>query len=158
MSDSLPVLNVSDVNPYWKIGIVSAAWHGELTQKMAEDAKAALIVAGIDPSCIHMEVAAGSFELPLAAKWLIDTQKVAGVIAFGIIIQGETHHAELIAKSAAQGLMSLQLATGIPVINEILLVDEKTQAEERAIGPRAKGALAAHTLLHSLALGKKLHS
>lgn len=158
MSDTLPALNVSDVNPNWKIGIVSAAWHGELTQKMAEDAKATLINAGIHESCIKMETAAGSFELPLAGKWLIDTQGVDGVIAFGIIVQGETHHAELVAASAAQGLMSLQMATGVPVINEILLVDEKIHAEERAVGPRAKGVLAAQTLLHSLALGKKLHS
>ncbi len=158
MAKTLPSFDVSAVDPAWKIAIVRGAWHGELTEAMARDAADTLRKAGIPEANVSIEVAAGSFEIPLAAKWLIDERKPDGVLAFGVIVQGETHHAQSVASAATQGLMSLQLATGTPIINEILFVANRSQAEARATGDRATGTLAAQTLLHSLALRAKMHS
>ena len=73
----------------------------------------------------------GSFELPLAAKWLTDDKCVA-VIALGAIIKGETSHDEHIANACAQGLMRVGLEHSIPIGFGVITADSMKQAEERS--------------------------
>jgi 6,7-dimethyl-8-ribityllumazine synthase len=69
------------------------------------------------------------------------------VLAFGVLIRGETEHFRLIAEGATQGLQRVALETSVPVLHGVLAVHETAHAEARAggaIGNRgAEVALAA---------------
>lgn len=145
MSSNLPSFDTSSINPSWTIGIVRSIWHGELTQRMMDDAEKTLKEAGI--KTIHRIDASGSFEIPLLAQNLIETKKVDGVIALAVILEGETSHAAMIVQSAVQALMDLQMKTGTPIINELIHTNNLSIAQERA---RTVGMLGAKTLLHAL--------
>ncbi|KAL3606364.1 lumazine synthase [Fusarium poae] len=54
------------------------------------------------------------------------------IIAVGVLIKGETMHFEYIAESTCQGLMRVQLDTGVPVILGVLTVLSDDQAKARA--------------------------
>ncbi|PKS11836.1 hypothetical protein jhhlp_001130 [Lomentospora prolificans] len=54
------------------------------------------------------------------------------IIAVGVLIKGETMHFEYIADSVSQGLMRVQLDTGVPVIFGVLTVLTDEQAQARA--------------------------
>ncbi|WZH39698.1 67-dimethyl-8-ribityllumazine synthase [Fusarium acuminatum] len=54
------------------------------------------------------------------------------IIAVGVLIKGETMHFEYIAESTCQGLMRVQLDTGVPVILGVLTVLTDDQAKARA--------------------------
>lgn len=54
------------------------------------------------------------------------------LIAIGVLIKGETMHFEYIADSVSQGLMRVQLDTGVPVIFGLLTVLNAEQARARA--------------------------
>ncbi|KAL8414695.1 hypothetical protein RB594_005779 [Gaeumannomyces avenae] len=54
------------------------------------------------------------------------------LVAIGVLIKGETMHFEYIAESVSQGLMRVQLDTGVPVIFGVLTVLSDDQAKARA--------------------------
>lgn len=54
------------------------------------------------------------------------------VIAIGVLIKGETMHFEYICESVTQGLMRVQLDTGVPVIFGVLTALTDQQALDRA--------------------------
>ena len=139
------------INPDWKIALIRSVWYPDCTNALTADAKNALLKAGITESNILFIDAPGSFELPLLSKHAIESLGCHGVIAFGIIVQGATHHAALVAEQAAAGIMNVQLQTGVPVTFEVMFVNTLEDAQVRSIGPKGKGSLAAQTLLSCLA-------
>ena len=144
------------VDPDWRIAIVRSVWYDELTMQMVKDATSALVAAGIKPDNIRVIDAPGSYELPLLCKSAL-LAGADGCIAFGIIVQGSTHHAGLVADQSAAGCMQVQLELLKPITFEVLFVDILEDAKTRAVGKNAKGPLAAKTLLTSLARVKELH-
>ncbi|KAL9614130.1 MAG: hypothetical protein Q9167_001340 [Letrouitia subvulpina] len=60
------------------------------------------------------------------------------VVAIGVLIKGETMHFEYIADATANGLMRVQLDSGVPVIFGLLTVLNEEQALARA-GIRGEG-------------------
>ena len=62
-----------------------------------------------------------------------DVQPLA-IIALGVIIRGSTAHADLIAQSITQSLQETGISHLVPVIHEVLLVENSEQAEARSIG------------------------
>lgn len=142
----------------WRVVIVRSSWHGECTHALTTDAVQRLKAAGMPDHNILMLDAPGSLEIPLLIQTAIVEKGVHGAIAFGVIVEGETHHAEMIARVSSDALMAICLSHSVPVINEILYVDAIDHARARSIGADAKGSLAADTLLHALAAQHKLRS
>jgi 6,7-dimethyl-8-ribityllumazine synthase len=86
----------------------------------------------------------GSYELPLAAKKMVDTGRFDAVICLGCIIRGQTPHFDYIAAECAKGIAQVSLESGTPVTFGVITADTIEQAVERA-GTKAgnKGADAA---------------
>lgn len=55
------------------------------------------------------------------------------IIALGVILQGETAHAQNIARTITDSLQRIALDAEIPVIHEVLLLDNEEQAKARCI-------------------------
>lgn len=154
MSGTQPMDLPADSDPSWTIGIVAAQWHRDILQPMIDVAVQTFVDAGLDAKNISVYDAPGSFEIPLIGAALIG--KVDALIGFGILLQGETGHAELIAQSTTQAMMDLQVAHKKPFAFEILHVLNLDQAKERAKGPHNKGFEAARSVLFSLAELRKI--
>jgi 6,7-dimethyl-8-ribityllumazine synthase len=135
------------VDPQWKVGIVAASFYKEETEAMITSAKTCFTEAGIPAANVSVHPAAGSFEIPLVGEWLASAKKVDALIGLGIIVQGETKHADLLAQESARGLMDVQLKHSIPFAFEILWVSDLAHARARG----DKGREAAMAVLHSLA-------
>lgn len=75
----------------------------------------------------------GAFEIPVAVAKLIQRPDISCVIALGLIIRGDTQHADLIGASVTQSLQDLAVQHCIPVIHEVLLVNDEKQAHARCI-------------------------
>lgn len=146
-----PIFGPMHVDPSWKIGVVRSVWHDDLTSVMSSTCIAKLKEFGIQEANIVEILAPGSFEVPLFCKHALNELGCNGVIAFGIVLQGATHHADLVAREAARGCMELQLESGKPVTFEVLYVNTIDDARKRSIGKEAKGPLAAQTVLSCLA-------
>ncbi|MDD5055341.1 MAG: 6,7-dimethyl-8-ribityllumazine synthase [Candidatus Peribacteraceae bacterium] len=156
-NDAVPDFRNISADPSWKIAIVRGMWHGECTAALMESAIAALEQAGVKRNNIICAETAGAFELPLAVLNAFEKDHVDGVIAIGVVVQGETHHAQLVADQAAAGLMQVQLQMKKPVAFEVLYVNRLQDAVVRSVGKESKGRLAAQTLLSCLASNGKIH-
>lgn len=127
--------------------IIRSAYHGDLTQSMADACLAALREAGVPREGIDIYDVPGAWEIPLAAQRALDRKSYHGIAAFGVIVKGETYHFEMIANEVARALMDLSLARDVPIAFEVLAVMTLEQARVRATGAHNKGREAASALL-----------
>lgn len=154
MSGSQPLQLPAAIDPSWKIGIIASQWHRDIIQQMVDVAQQTFIHAGIHAENILLYDAPGSFEIPLIGAELIG--HVDAVIGLGIVLQGETMHAQNIMQSTSQAIMELQIAHKKPFAFEILHVLSLAQARERAEGQYNKGFEAARAVLFSLTELKRI--
>lgn len=156
MAGQLPNISTTKLRsihrkPDFKIGIAVSAWNAEITDKLLQSALHILSLHHFDENQIEITQVPGSYELPIAARWLIDLKQVAGVICLGCIIKGDTDHDKYIAQAVADGIMNVSLNYGIPVSFGVLTTNTKLQALERAGGKYGnKGEEAALGLLHMI--------
>ena len=138
------------VNPEWKVGIVYAPYYKEETESLVKGAKDMLIAAGLSADNIILSEAPGSWEVPLLGRSLAQAGKVDALIGFGIIVQGDTKHADMLADGVTRGMMDVQIRYGIPFAFEVLYVNDIEQARARAFGENNKGKEAAAAVLQTL--------
>ena len=101
----------------------------------------------------------GAYELPLAALYLAESGRYAGVACLGAVIRGETDHFDYVCAEAARGIQDVQLETGVPCAFGVLTVDNMEQALARTGGgKRDTGEHAAQAVLALSAIRAKLHS
>ena len=96
----------------------------------------------------------GSFEIPIAVQTVATHRRPDAILAFGLIFDGETLHASLIATAVTQALMDISLKTAIPVLHEVLVAKNEEQARGRCLLPEinrgTEAARAAIRILQSL--------
>lgn len=139
-------------DPAWRIGIVASSFYKEEMDQLIDGAGEALAAAGVPRENISVHHAPGSFEVPLIGRALAAKGTVDALIGLGIVVEGETHHARLLAEQSARGIMDVQVRYGLPFAFEILYVKTIEQARERL----QKGEEAAYAVLHSLVELKRL--
>lgn len=77
----------------------------------------------------------GAFEIPLLVQEVATLGTYDAIIALGVIIRGETEHADLIGKAVTDALLDAGLRYRIPVIHEVLLLNDEAQAKARCLEP-----------------------
>ena len=115
-----------------KIVIVASRFNGFITQRLLTGCLEELNRCNVKKSDITVAWVPGAYEIPVAAQTFAKRRDVHGVICLGAVIRGETVHFDLVAKGAAQGVMQVALATGKPVIFEVLAVETVDQAYKRS--------------------------
>ena len=131
-----------------RIAIVASRYNALYVDGMLAAARQTLLEAGApEPEVVRVP---GAWEIPVAAAALArrPLHPPAAVICLGLILQGETSHADHIGEAVSQGLMRLALKTGVPMIHEVLTVTQAEQARVRCLDPRTnRGREAARTAL-----------
>lgn len=130
-----------------RIGIIHSSYYGEEVGALVAGARRVLLGSGLPPSSIKTYAVPGSFEIPLLGAALAEAGEVEALIGLGVIVEGQTHHARLIAEQAARGMMEVQLRHGIPFAFEVLYVDDLALARARL----DRGEEAARAVLQFLA-------
>ncbi|NBQ11147.1 MAG: 6,7-dimethyl-8-ribityllumazine synthase [Gammaproteobacteria bacterium] len=140
-----------------RFAIVAARFNAFVVDSLVAGAEDALRRHGVAAENIAHYKVPGAWELPLAAKKVVEQGNFDAVIVLGAVIRGGTPHFEFVAGQAASGLMALQQATGIPVTFGLLTTDSIEQAVERS-GTKAgnKGADAAMTALEMVSFLRAL--
>ena len=134
-------LDAADLN----IAIVVARFNEDITNRLLRGAQGALEKHGAREPDVYW--VPGSLELPVTALALAEKGGHDAIVCLGAVIRGETFHFEVVAMQAAQGLMQVQLDTGVPIAFGVLTTDDKDQALARSGLRNNKGAEAAEAAI-----------
>ncbi len=101
----------------------------------------------------------GAFEIPVCAELVLKNNRPDALIGFGVIIRGSTEHADLVGASVTDALQQMAVRHVVPVIHEVLLVNNEQQAEQRCLGQEInRGAEAAQTAVNMISLFRKMRA
>ena len=111
-----------------KILIVSTTWNKDLLSPLID-----VITKTADVHKVDHEISFCPGSLELAASIIrAKPDQYDGVLAIGLVIRGDTPHFKLVSKQSFQDLASVALEFhSTPLVNGVLTVDNKVQAEER---------------------------
>jgi 6,7-dimethyl-8-ribityllumazine synthase len=140
-----------------KVAIVVSRFNSFITDKLLSGVIDGLMRHGVSDGDINVYHCPGAFEIPAAAKRIIESKKNDAVICLGAVIRGETAHFEYVAGESAKGVGELSLNSSVPVIYGILTTDTVEQAVDRAGGKSGnKGFDAAISAIEMVNLFKQL--
>ena len=138
-----------------RFAIAVGRFYEDLAERLVAGAQRVFTAAGVGEADVY--AVPGAFELPLAAKYLAESGRFAGVACLGAVIRGETDHYDYVCAAAARGIGQVQLQTGVPCAFGVLTVKSMEQALARAGGgKRDQGEHAAQAVLALAALRAQL--
>jgi len=118
-----------------RIGMVTSAYHEEITTRMRDAAINTFLDAGGDEDDLYEVVAPGAFELVVLADALA-RKDLDGVVVLGCVIKGDTMHDQYICNSTSQMLAHISFEHEIPVGFGLLTLFSKEQGMDRAGGEK----------------------
>lgn len=116
-----------------RIAIVSANWHSDVVHQARDACAQRLQQLGAAPARIHPVEVPGAFEIPLMAQKLAQSGQFDAVIGCAVIVNGGIYHHEFVSTAVVDGLMRVQLDTGVPVFS-VALTPYNFQPSEDLLG------------------------
>ena len=137
----------------YRFAIVVSEFNKDISKGLLSGALKALTRNKIPKKKIKVFQCPGSFEIPLTAKKICETEKYDAIICLGAVIKGETAHFEYISSAVSQGIARLNLEHDIPVTFGVLTCYTTEQAIARSSdNDENKGTEAALAALRMLEL------
>ncbi len=116
-----------------KVALIVGMWHRDCVDKMVNRAVSELRNVGLKDDDIIVNYLPGSLELPYAANILFESKpELDAIIAFGIVLQGETTHDSTVIQTVVDGFLKVSMKHSKPIINEVIGVKCIEDAEARA--------------------------
>ena len=140
-----------------RYAILAGRFNDFITSRLIAGAEDAFQRHGISGDDIELVWVPGAYEMPFAARRLVDSGRFDGVVALGAVIRGATPHFDYVAGECAAGIARINAEGRIPVVFGVLTTDTIEQAIERA-GTKAgnKGSEAALTAMEMVSLAARL--
>ncbi len=135
MSTELPNRAISHKKGGY-VTVVAATYNQKFTDALVENCLEELQAAApqVDVEVVRVP---GAFEVPMMVRRAIvepaRDEAPQAVIALGVILRGSTAHADLIGSAITDKLLDISCETLVPVVHEVLLLNDEQQAFARCI-------------------------
>lgn len=140
-----------------RFGIVVARFNDELTDELARSAYQCLEKNGAKHETIVVVRVPGAYEVPVVAEKMAASKSYDALIVLGVVVEGETQHAQMIIDTTGQRILDIACKHQIPIINEIVGVRTWAQAEARCLGgEQTRGWYAAEAAIETAHVYRQL--
>ncbi len=110
----------SGVHSDTTVAMISSSWHADIVARGRDAFRDDMAQHGWSSQrLLHHEVP-GAFEIPLLAQRIARSGGVAAIVAFGLVVDGGIYRHDFVAAAVIDGLMRVQLDTGVPVLSVVL--------------------------------------
>jgi 6,7-dimethyl-8-ribityllumazine synthase len=148
--------------PRRRVAALSASWHREIVHRARDAFLAELAREGIPATEVDLLDVPGAFEIPLLARKLAESGRYDAIAAFGLVVDGGIYRHDFVAAAVIDGLMRVQLDTGVPVLSAVLTPHHfHDHAEHRRyFGEHfvVKGTEAAQAAVKTMALHRQVQA
>jgi|TARA_B110000977_G_scaffold123010_2_gene157862 6,7-dimethyl-8-ribityllumazine synthase len=110
--------NFSDTSQRGRIAFVQSCWHRDIVDQLRDSFLKEF--QELDARQVDLIEVPGALEIPLRAKLLAVTGEYAAVVTAGLIVDGGIYRHEFVSSAVIDGLMRVQLDTGVPVFSAVL--------------------------------------
>lgn len=118
-----------------RFSIVASLFNGKYVQGLIDHANEEL--SSLAPNAaVSLHRVPGAFEIPILVRELAQQKKSDAILALGVILEGETSHADNLARSVTDALQQIAIGYGIPVVNAVLSLKTEKQARARCFGSK----------------------
>ena len=104
-----------------RIAFIRANWHGDIVSRALDgftDEWSQLLPEHTPAIDVHN--VPGAFEIPLLAQTLARRGQYAAIVACALVVDGGIYRHDFVAGAVIDGLMRIQLDTGVPVFSVVL--------------------------------------
>src|SRR5438128_6695845 len=112
--------------------IVASQFNAQYVQGLVDHATKELHALAPDAT-VSVYCVPGAFEIPVVVRELASRESIDAIIACGVILQGETNHAQNLSRSVTDALQRIAVQEAVPVINVVLSFDTEDQARARCL-------------------------
>jgi len=138
----------------FRLGVVAAQFNQSLVDSLLSRVVEVIEENG-KPMELVIERVPGSNEIPVALNFLLENKSFSCLLGLGVVIKGSTSHHHLVAESAGNAIQSLMIKHNTPIINGIIVTDDRQTAEERISGSIDRGREFAQSALQMAKLKGK---
>ncbi|HUQ47395.1 MAG TPA: 6,7-dimethyl-8-ribityllumazine synthase [Gemmatimonadaceae bacterium] len=117
-----------------RIAVVASRFNETVTRPLVDGALDALVRHGVAFDDIDIIWVPGAWELPLAARHAMASDRYEAIVALGAVIRGDTPHFDFVAGEASRGLADASRDSEIPLGFGLLTCDTMEQAMARCGG------------------------
>ena len=103
-----------------RIAVICSSWHSDIVDKAKQSLLAEFHRSPAPPGQIEQFEVPGAFEIPLLAQRLARSGRYDAIVACGLVVNGGIYRHEFVATAVIDGLMRVQLDTGVPVMSAVL--------------------------------------
>src|SRR4051812_35426005 len=117
-----------------RFAVVASRFNQAIVERLVDGALDALLRHGASAENVDVVWVPGAWELPIAARRLLATERYDALVAVGAVIRGDTPHFDYVAGEASRGLAAASVEFDVPIGFGVLTCDNDEQAEARAGG------------------------
>ena len=103
-----------------RIAFVQSEWHADLVDRCRDAFLAEITRLGVTADRVDLFRVPGACEIPLHAQRLAGSGRYAAVVGAGLVVDGGIYRRDFVAGAVVDGLMRVQLDTGVPVLSAVL--------------------------------------
>ena len=149
-------------SPDTRIAVIRAGWHADIVAQAVQALQAELARQGLPPDRVDVIEVPGAFEIPLLAQRIARQGRHAAIVACGLVVDGGIYRHDFVASAVIDGLMRVQLDTGVPVLSCVLTPqafhEHREHLEFFARHFVVKGEQAAQACVQALAAARQVQA
>jgi len=113
-----------------RVAVIRARWHSEIVDQCVESFVGATQALSNGKTVVEIFDVPGALEIPLHAKLLAETGRYDAILGTAFVVDGGIYRHDFVAGTVLDGMMSVQLATNVPVLSAVLTPHHFHDSEE----------------------------
>ena len=107
-------------HPSQKIAVIRARWHADIVDQCVNSFVSEWQKLGGSATDVEIFDVPGALEIPLHAQTLAKTGRFSAILGTAFVVDGGIYRHDFVAGTVLDGMMRVQLDTGVPVLSTVL--------------------------------------
>lgn len=103
-----------------RVAVIRARWHADIVDECVNAFVAEIEKLSGGRLAVDIFDVPGAYEIPLFAKTLAEAGRHAAILGAAFVVNGGIYRHDFVAHAVLDGMMNVQLASGVPVLSAVL--------------------------------------